>query len=335
MHPALNNGTGTVRVLLALLLLATSLFACSGDFSLCKQKFIDVNALDGNRLVLPVSETTDLLYSPLAPEGEVIRAEPLLGLYLLKRSKSFKYPYIFSPKPPSKVAAVDSYMALPGKMRRLQTGLNSLAQFDQPLFAPCIVNDPCCALEGIVTHQGIIEKAYIRHFLESDNPAYGDAGVRFSHVHGKVVVESIDPFVTGNPFQAGDQIVALEGRKVTSLKALEEEVLLGGINRTCEFTLRRSGKPLKVTTVIGKRFGGGLISDTYLEAQGFYFDKRLQITASNGQVKAGDKLIRVNSRAVTSWDDVRQFLGYGDQKAVLLFERNGFQFFVHVSFRKS
>lgn len=333
MHPELTPGTGYIRAVVASLLFVTSLFACSGDFSLCKQKFIDAKALDGNRLTLPITETTDLVYSPTGAPSEAIKADPFLGLYLVKREQPFKHPYALTPVRAKAMAAVDSYMALPGVIRKEQSGLNTLAQFDQPLFAPCIINDPCCSIEGIVTHWGIVEKAYIRHFLNSDNPAYGDAGVRFKMSGKQLVIDSTDPFVVGNPFETGDRVVALDGQKINGLKELQERILLGGINRTCEFTLERYGKPLKVTTLVDKRYGGGRVSDTYLERRGYFFDQELYVIEDNGQVKIGDRLIRVNSRAVSSWEDVRQFLELGEEKAVLLFERKGFQFFVHLGFR--
>ncbi|MEA3373461.1 MAG: PDZ domain-containing protein [Campylobacterota bacterium] len=335
-HPARTNGTEHTRVIfLVLLFLTTSLSACSGDFALCKQKFIDAQVLDGNRLLLPVTETTNLLYSSTVPKREVVKADPFLGLYLVKSTKSFEHPYTMTSKKASEVAAVDTYMALPGKLRRSQSGLNRLAQFNQPLFAPCIINDTCCALEGIVTHQGIIEKAYIRHFLDSDIPAYGDAGMRLKERGGQIVIESIDPFVENNPFQSGDKILRYEGKKVRSLKALDQSILLGGTGKACNFSLERQGKPLNVTAMIGKRYGGGLISDTYLERKGFFLDRGLIVTRSTESIKAGDKLIRVNSRAVSTWEDVRHFLRYGQGKAVLLFEREGFQFFIHVNFHQS
>jgi hypothetical protein len=322
-----------MRSLFSLLFFTVSLFSCDADFQLCKQKFIDVHALDGNELRIPVTKTTDLLYAPVAPSNGILKANPLMGLYLVKREEPFEHPYIITPSQPQRVAAVDNFMALPGRMVRNQSGLNHFAQFDQPLSAPCVLNDPCCTLEGIVTHYGIIDKSYLRHFIATDPFVYGDIGIRLMEREGKVYVKNIDPFMNELPFRQGDRLVAFDGKRVSDMKSLEKKILFSNQGETYTAEVKRDGKLLKVTGRVYKRYGGGFVSDTYLERYGIFFDRDLAIAEANGDLRSGDRLIRVNSRVVASADDVRQYMAAGDGSAVLLFERDGFQFFVRRSFR--
>lgn len=59
----------------------------------------------------------------------------------------------------------------------------------------------CCAIEGIVTERGIIEKEYIDRFLKVKKVSYGDFGVRVKDVGSDVVVFSSNPFIEGNRFK--------------------------------------------------------------------------------------------------------------------------------------
>ena len=86
---------------------------------------------------------------------------------------------------------------------------------------------------------------------------------------------------------------------------------------------------------IHKRYGGGYISDTFLEKKGIFFDKDLKIIKLKGMYKSygfklGDKLLKVNGTFVNSYTEVRKNISNFDEKASLLFQRDGFQFFVSI-----
>lgn len=324
-----------MRPLLVACLFSLSLFSCDPDFALCKQKFVEAHLLQGNELHIPVSSEQTLIYAQTPPSGTIVKSSPMLGLYLAKTETPFPHPYILTELRSPKVAAVDTYMALPGNFRKRQSGLDHFGQFDQPLFAPCVLNDGCCALEGIVTHFGIIEKDYIRHFLEREPLVYGDTGARFKQEGKQILVESINPFAKGVPFEAGDRIIRFMGEPASSLIDLKKQVLFAEVNRPYEVLVERQGKRVELHGRIIPRFGGGLLSDTFLEQKGIYLDKWLKSIKSVGKLHAGDRIVRVNSRAVETWEDIRRYVGLGDGKAVLLIEREGFQFFVHLNFHES
>lgn len=329
-----------MRAFIAAVIFAISLFAaCPDDFTLCREKFIDNATVENGVLSLPVSSDRNLVYSALHLETKSTKKDPLLGLYLVESPKPNPYIYAISSKNPAAIAAIESHLVLQGKISRTQSGVNSLALFDQPLVAPGVLSGPCCDLEGIITPRGIIEKAYIRHFLQTKETAYGDAGIRVVQSADGVAVASSDPFMPDNPFKAGDIIEQCNGKSVSSAAAVMQTILFAAPGETYDFTLRRNGKTHLVKVILGRRYGGGLISDTYLERSGFYFDADLTLTMASGSAAyagllRGDRLIQINGKPVSSWENIRDNVRGEDEKVSLLFERDGFQFFIHLPYKK-
>jgi hypothetical protein len=326
--------------LLATLLLPTLLLACSGDFILCKQKFNDARVAQDGALVIPVNDSELLIYTPDTPEIKIERSNPFLGLYIVKAVKPFSYPFTLNDAKPLKTIAIDGIIALPGKVAEKQHGLNRLGRFEHPLADPAIMTDACCALEGIITQEGIVEKAFIRHFLDSEgNISYGDAGFRLSEEGKRATVESMNPFMPDNPFQEGDQIVAYDGESVISSAWLMQKILLSTPGSPHTITYVRQGKKQTSDIVLQERLGGGLLSDTYLEYAGIFLDREMNVTSlgESGSLlglAVGDKLLQVNTDMVAFDDEVRMACAKQEEKISLLFERNGFQFFVHIPFQK-
>ncbi|MDX1294719.1 MAG: PDZ domain-containing protein [Sulfurimonadaceae bacterium] len=325
---------------LAAVLLPTLLFACSGDFTLCKQKFNDARVAQSGALVIPVSESRLLIYTSKTPKAQIERSNPFLGLYIVKATEPFAYPFAMNRVKPLKTIAIDGVIALPGKVVEGQNGLNRLGRFEHPLADPAIITDACCILEGIITKEGIIEKAYIRHFLESEGAvAYGDAGFRLQEDKKRAIVESTNPFMAGNPFRKGDQIIAYDGEKVKSAAWLMQKILLSSPGSPLAFTYMRQGNKYTTDTVLQERLGGGMLSDTYLEHAGIFFDREMTVTSlDEGRapmgLAVGDKLLQVNTDMIAFDDEVRMACTKQEEKISLLFERNGFQFFVHIPFQK-
>jgi len=315
-------------------------WACSGDFSLCKQKFHDAGVAQADGLAIPVGGSKLLIYTPRPPKADIDVADPFLGLYLVRTSKPFAHPFELGKGTPKTVAAIDAYMALPGKIVEAQTGLNALGRFEHPLADPALLSDACCMLEGIATPSGVIGREYLRHFLEGGKSfGYADAGFRLTESEAGVEIESADPFFPDNPFRAGDRVVRYDGHPVRNAASLLREILFAAAGSSHQVAVLRGGSERTVAVTLQPRFGGGLISDTYLERAGIFFDSELQVLSLNdGSAKlglaVGDRLVQVNSSDVTFADEVRTALGEKPLGASLLFERGGFQFFLELPFHK-
>jgi len=218
-----------------------------------------------------------------------------------------------------------------------QLGLNSFAKLRQPLIVPSLLTTACCSLSGVVSSRGVIEKEYLAHFMASKEQrvVYGDIGIRLQQHKKSAVVSAKDPFFEKNPLQKGDRIVAFDGKKVYSAAALMRSILFSKIGSKHTLLYEREGKKKKTTIIVQKRYGGGYVSDTFLEKKGLYFDAKLHLTKisgafSNYGLKVGDRLIQVNKKAVKSQKELRNYIEKHHNIASLLFERNGFEFFVNI-----
>lgn len=328
-------------LLIGALFFSLSLFACSGDFALCKQKFNDAGVAQNGSLAVPIAGSNLLIYTPNTPQADIERANPFLGLYIVKSSDPFPFPFTLTGAKPAKTIAVDGYIALPGKVVEGQKGLNRLGRFEHPLADPALLMDACCALEGVITRRGVIEKSYLEHFLQSKgSTVYGDAGIRIEPDGPGAEVESVDPFFKANPLRPGDRIRAFDGVAVRNGEALMKQILFGAPGSVHTMEVERSGQRLQCSVTLQQRKGGGLVSDTYLERFGLRFDREMRVLKVGSDpavsgVMPGDRLLQVNTQMVEFDDDVRAALAEQEERASLLFERDGFQFFVDIPFGDS
>lgn len=330
-----------MRAITAALLLAfLPLFACSGDFALCQQKFNDAKVAQPDGLAIPISDARVLISTSETPPPDAEISDPYLGLYVVKTKHPFAFPFILAKENPKKTVAVDATMALPGKIVEPQIGLNRLGRFEHPLNDPSLLTDACCALEGIVTEHGVIEKAYLDHLMQAQGRVvYGDAGIRLDPDRRDAVVESIDPFMGENPFMKGDRIVGFDGIAVKGSATVMERILLAAPGSVHTVDVERGGKRIRCDVTLQERLGGGLKSDTYLERFGFDFDEEMLVRAVSTEasvfgVAPGDRLVQVNTQMVSFGDEVRAAMAEQEERVSLLFERDGFQFFVAIPFQK-
>lgn len=322
-------------------LISLPLFACSGDYKLCKQKFDDAHVAqhDGS-LRIPIGHGRDLIYSERPLQIQALTTNAYLGLYLVATSKPFPHPFTLTKERSRKIVALDGVMALPGRIIQMQNGLNELGRFEHPLADAALLTDACCDLEGVATHRGLVDHHYLQHTLKSrGSVVYGDAGIRVVQQGRSLKVESIDPFIGFNPFLLGDEIIAIDGKAPQNLAALMRRISLAAPGTKCQISIKRSGQRHNFDITLQKRYGGGLLSDTYLERLGIFFDRDMNVIALSEDAKGwgiavGDKLLQVNTEIVSFDDEVRRALGMQEEKASLLVERDGFQFFVQLPFRK-
>jgi len=324
------------KLFIALNILLLNIYACKGGFDSCKKKIIDSNSISNQQLQIIVDKNKRLIFSKTPPKSKILKHDKFLHLYLVEDKKGFKYPFRVNNKLTLGTAAVDKKMVLEGKILKHQIGLNKLASYNQPLFIPSILVNSCCALEGIVTPNGIIEKEYIDRFLKVKNVSYSDIGIRVKDEQKLVIVNASNPFMDNNPFKIDDCILAYDSKKVKNASEFMRWVLFSKVGSKHKVKIKRATKVLTVSVITQKRKGGGYISDTFLEFLGLSFDKTLHITkiakkAEKYQLVIGDKLIQINEEDIKTKQDILDKLANSKESTYLLFQRRDFQFFIRVN----
>ncbi len=314
-----------LRVFIALNILLLNLFACKGEYNSCKQKITNLNVIQNQNLFIPVSNNKTLIYSIKKPNAKIIKHNPFLNLYLVKSKNKVKYPF-----------TINNKLKISNKFKKAQIGLNSLAIIDKQLFAPSLLLNKCCNLEGLVTPNGIIQKEYIDNFINSKNKDYSDLGIRVIDDAKKVIVNRVNPFDKNMKFKKGDHITHLNTKKVKNSSRFMMDILFAKIGTKFKINIIRDGKKVALDAVTTKRLGGGSISDTFLEQNGLYFSDNLTIISIGEKykiygLKIGDRLIQVNNKKVNTITDIRKNIDDFKHFASLLFTRNNFQFFVNIN----
>jgi len=325
-----------LRLFLLLNLLLLSLFACKGGYDSCKQKIIDSKTIQNCSLEIPVKKHQRLIYSKTTPKVKILKHDPFLNLYLVEDKKGFKYPFEINMRQQLGYGAVNETTAYEGKIVKKQIGLNSFAHFSDSIVYPSILTSSCCSLEGIVTPEGIIEKSYLKRFVKAKEVFYSDIGIRVIDEGKYVIVSAVDPYFKENPFKKGDCIVAFNGKKVINAAQLMQNILFSKLDSLEKVKVKRSKKFLNYRVKSYKRYGGGYISDTFLEQKGIYFDKELHITKveknfKNYGLRTGDKLLKVNGTNVSNQAELKAYIADFKDFSSLLLERDHFQFFVQIN----
>jgi len=323
-----------LRLLVVLHLLVFSLFACKGDNYSCIQKIIDSSTLVNQTLQIPTAKHQRLVFSEKIPHAVILKSDPFLGLYLVKDAKGFNYPFLFNKRHISDIFYVNNHTSRKGRIVQKQVGLNRLAAFSTPFFSPGLLTDSCCFLEGIATPRGVIEREYIQRFLSNKESRYSDIGIRVKMQMGLVSVIAADPFVKENPFLKGDCILELDGKKVTGDSLFMKNILFSKIGSLHTLQVKRNSQVLTFKVYTQALYGGGYVSDTFLEKRGIYFTSNLVINEINNKtlgLKTGDKLLQVNGEKVQNQQEVMVNISNFKKSSSLLFERDGFQFFVNVN----
>ncbi len=323
-----------LRVFIALNFLFLSLYSCEGGYNSCVKKIKDSNSINNQTIQIPISKYNRLVFSLEKPDLKILKHDPYLSLYIVKDTVGFKYPFKINMRYPSGLASINRKFVQEGKITKKQVGLNQFASFTAKLISPSLVTNSCCSLEGLVTPRGIIEKAYIKRFINNKDIRYGDIGIRVKDTQKGIKVISYDPFMKNNPFLKDDYIVSMDGKKIKYSSTLMQKILFSKIDSTHNVKVKRGDKLLNIKVKTQERLSGGYKVETYLEKYGITFDKNLFIIKIDTTKKyyglvLGDRLLQVNSKSVAKQEDVMKYISEFKFHANLLFERNGnFQFFI-------
>ena len=321
------------RLALLFSFLFSTLYGCRYDS--CQQKIFDSSSQKKDSLHIAIRKGVDLVYSKKTLTKNVLKYDPFLSLYLIKRPHNFPYPFQIILNRNLPVAVVNSYTTLPGKIVQKQVGLNHFAKFSKDIKAPALVTTTCCSLEGIMVEGGIIQKEYLYRFITTTNVEYGDVGIRVKETTDGVIVESSNPYAKNNPFLLGDKILKMDGKKVRDASTFMQKILFAKLGSKHSFSVLRGTKKLTFSTKIFQRYGGGRLSDTFLEQNGLYFNDKLILIKLNKSKKTyglevGDKLVQINKKNVKTQEDLRGAISAIREFSSLLISRNGFEFFVNI-----
>jgi len=324
-----------LRLFIILNLFLLQLYACEGDYQSCQTKINDSKSIQNNLLSIPLENNRRIIYTKDIPNAVILKHDPFLSLYLVQDKKPFKYPFTFNMKSQNHTALIDNKKIIEGKFSQRQIGLNTFASYTKSTNDAALLMSRCCSLEGVNTSRGVIEKEYLKRFATSKTSSYGDIGVRLIDEKGFVIVRASDPFMKNNPFHRGDCIVAFNGVKVKSASQLMQKILFSRLGSKNRVKIKRDEIFHTSSVVTTKRYGGGYISDTFLERKGIYFDKTLHIVKlekefENYGLKVGDRLLKLNAVTLNNQEQLRLYLEKFKDYSLMLFERDNFQFFVNI-----
>lgn len=332
-----------IRILISFFILfsfANSTSFTYPDFKQCYNKNLKSFVYFGDIRAVAVTKHLAVAYSSVKPKGPYVKYDPFLNLYLFKSTKALTPVKLKSThylKLGEWIAGMDDSSLYAGNFAKSGDLLDSFYLQNAKLEKNSIVSCLCCEMYGLGIGSGsFIGSEYIKRFINLKDVYYGDIGVRFDK-HGKdFIVKSIDPFYQNQLLAVGDKILKINGKKVTSLKKLNQTILFSKPKSIFTVELKRGKNILKRSMVVRSRMGGGYLSDSFLEKKGIFFDKDMKIKRVNkksfGEIsglKVGDKLLQIDQKKIETQNDIKSYLSNNKNKeSQLLFERNNFQFFV-------
>jgi len=322
------------KLFFLLLLFPLILLSAQKDFKSCELKYQVSSFKIANTQAFAVNNEYVLFYSKDEPSVKIIKRDPFLGLNLMKSDHAFKHIFKFYNNYPKQLGAVLPTGTIEGKLLHQQIGLNQLAAFSKPASVNALISGTCCGIVGLSTGEGVIEKEYIRHFLESEKISYSDIGIRLKDSNGVRVVE-VNPFFVDSPFFLDDVILSMDNKKARNAADVSRKILFSTPGSKHNFLVLREGKKLKISASLKARLSGGLIPESFFDLFGLELDENLRVKKDNPkfEIKKGDQLLYVMGKEVKTLAEIRAILSQEktseNKIVVLLFKRQGFDFFIH------
>ena len=329
-----------LKLFLLFNLLLLNIYGCKTNYKSAIQKVKDSNSIQNDIILLPIKNHKRLVFTQdiasLGKNIKILKSDKFLSLYLVSGLKDFKYPFLINKIKYAPVAIIDKKCSTPYKVVQKQIGLDSFAKGVKSSNKVGLVLSSCSFLEAIATPKGVIEKSYIKRFLQTKQTIYGDVGIRVKQDAHHIVVSSSDPFSPANQLKKGDIILSLDGKKPLDASTFIKNILFSKISQQHTIKIKRLSKIKSFKIITQNRYGGGYISDTFLEKKGIYFDENLTIVdikdfAKKYKLEVGDRLIRVNQVSIKNQQEVRENMIDFKHFASLLFQRGAFQFFVQIN----
>ena len=311
-----------------------TLFSSPIDFRACQLKYEVSSVQVGSTQGFSVDKNFYILYSKDEPQYKIIKRDPFLGLNLVQAPQVFKHHFKFYKHIPNELASVTSKQIIEGKIVSEQIGLNELAQFSKKIPVNSLITGTCCGILGLSTPDGIIEKEYMRHFLENETVEYSDMGIRLANEKGVRVVE-VNPFFQNSPFLLNDVILFMDKKKARSAGQVSQDILFSKPGSMHSFLVLRGSEKIKIQMQTIDRNSGGEVPESFFGLFGVELDENLVVKkdAPKYEIKKGDKLLSVMKKEVNTLEDIRKVLSLEkdskEELVFLLFQREGFDFFIH------
>lgn len=298
----------------AALIYTTSLLGY--DYSHCIKYFKAASTPIGSNHAISIKygkHQHHLFYSPTRPRDiKILKADPFIGLYLIDAMRT-KQSYEILPLDKrtlndKNLVFVGANSKVKGHIAKRQSGFINYASFSAAIQPNTVLSNICYQIYGIgVGNRHFIEKKYIDRFLSQKDPYYGDLGIRFAS--NKPIVDIVDPFIANNPFKAQDEIVSINGIKISNSGDAEWTISNLKNNSTANVIVKRKGKVLKLSTKVYQRYGGFLLKDTFLERFGIDIDDDMLIQSINvslagrfAELRAGDRILWINKEPIITLD---------------------------------
>jgi len=335
-----------MRVILILLFFLNILYSTSfiyPDFKKCYKRDIKSTVYFGDTKAIAISKHYAIAYLKKKPKYPFVKYDPFLNLYLFYRQKPM---FFIKLKDTDKLtlgewlASMDENSMYVGNFSQRGIGLNIYFEQNSKTPPNSMISCLCCDIYGLGVGSGkFISSNFIKRFLHSSEIFYGDIGARFAKRGRDIVVSFINPLFKNQKLKVGDIIRQINNRKVYKVEDIEDFILFQKRDQTVKIEFIRDNKIQTLSIKVKKRYGGGELSDSFLENRGIFFDKKLKIIgvakgsfAQKSGLKIGDKLLQIDRVNVKDQNSVKSFFSKTQKKSLdLLFDRDDFQFFVKVA----
>ncbi len=335
-----------MRFIFALVFAINVLFSASfvyPNFKQCYNKEVKSIVYFGDTKAVAVSKHYAVAYSKIKPKYPYVKHDPFLSLYLFY-SKKILHPIKLKNTDKLSLgewlASIDEDSLYVGNFAKRGEGLNIYFEQNGKTPPNSIISCLCCQAYGIGIGGGkFISSKFLNKFLNSKEVFYGDIGVRFAKLGRKVVVSAVNPLFKNQQLKVGDIIKKINANKIKSVENAQNLILFQKRNQSVKVEFLRKNALHSIKIKVQKRYGGGELSDSFLETRGLFLDKFLKITkitkdsyGAKSGLHIGDKLLQVDRKSVTITQDIRRIFSKTKKKEInLLFQRGEFQFFVKVS----
>ncbi|WP_245945615.1 DUF7488 domain-containing protein [Helicobacter didelphidarum] len=286
------------------------------DYSHCASYYKQASVNLGNNLyAIKLKNGAIIGYNPIRPKVKnLVKYDPFTGLFLISGNVSSKYSYEMSDIDEyalsKELASTGIKGAVAGRFQTHQQSFLQYAEFSAPTQKNGVISNICYKIYGLgVGGHGFIEKKYIDRFLTQEKPYYGDIGVRFQILDEESAtfgVQFADPFFPNNPFKRGDVLISINDIAPKNWGDLEWIIANLELNSITNIKIRRGEDIKNLHVKVGRRYGGMLLTDSFLERFNIgisndFIVERVPSQGAFSKLKKGDRILYINNV------DMRQF----------------------------
>jgi hypothetical protein len=247
----------------------------------------------------------------------ISKRDPILGLSLFESKIKFtnnKEPIkIRIPRKPHRFVMTKNMYTL-GYISKPQIGLN-FGEFSEILDDNLRIINGCCATNGItIGNNKFIDIDFISHFINSSNSELSDLGIFFIDKNSSIFIKYSNPFFENNKFLEGDEVLYVNNHRPEKLEKLLKNILFSKVGSVFQFEVLRNKELLEFNMTTAELKSGGLLSDSFMENLGIWFDEGLFVANihkksafAKNDLKPNYKIININDIEVKSEEDIKKY----------------------------